>query len=265
LETRQYTIATAISNTSTWIFERSEFLDWVERRNINKHKGLLWIEGKPGSGKSILMKSILKRTKLGLPSSAIINFFFNARGGPLERTPLGLFRSLLHQLFQQQRQLLTKFLPTYRTKRDTLSQGWEWQERELREYFSDVVITAQVSSMIVFIDALDECEKELEVRRIIEFFTQLISSAVFSKCEFNMCMSSRYYPYISVPGCLEIAVERWNTSDIFKYVQSKLCLQDTPGIDFQKEVAEKASGVFLWVVLVVASLLKKNDEGGVLK
>lgn len=33
----------------------------------------------------------------------------------------------------------------------------------------------------------------------------------------------------------------------------------------QKEVAAKASGVFLWVVLVVASLLKKKDEGGTVK
>jgi len=34
---------------------------------------------------------------------------------------------------------------------------------------------------------------------------------------------------------------------------------------FQKEVVAKASGVFLWVVLVVASLLKKKDEGGTVK
>jgi hypothetical protein len=77
---------------------------------------------------------------------------------PLEKRPLGLFRSLLHQLLQQQRHLLATFLPKFRTKRDTLKLGWEWQEGELCDYFSDVVISAQISSMIVFIDALDECE-----------------------------------------------------------------------------------------------------------
>ncbi len=126
--------------------------------------------------------------------------------------------------------------------------------------------------MIVFIDALDECEEESGeyeeesgVRRVVSFFAELTSSAVSSGCRFNVCMSSRHYPQISVPGCLEIFIENCNASDIFKYVQSKLCLQDTWGMDFQKEIVKKASGVFLWVVLVVRSLLKKKDEGGTIK
>jgi NACHT domain len=251
LETRQHTIATALSNTSTWIFERPEFLDWVERRNISEHKGLLWIKGKPGSGKSVMMKHI--QTQISQRSSATINFFFNARGGPLEKTPLGLFRSLLHQLLQQQRHLLSKFLPTYRAKRDTLQSGWKWQEEELRDYFANVVGTAQVPSMIIFVDALDECEEE-KVRRVVSFFAKLTSSAISSGCRLNVCMSSRHYSYISVPGCLEIFMEYFNTPDISTYVESELWLQSEQGVDFQKEVADKAFGVFLWVVLVVELL-----------
>lgn len=264
LETRQHTIATALSNTSTWIFERPEFRDWLERRNVNKHKGMLWIKGKPGSGKSVVMKNTLQRIQLSQSSSTIISFFFNARGVPLEKTPLGLFRSLLHQLLQQQRHLLSNFLPIYRKKRDTLLPGWKWQEEELREYFSSIITTTQASSIIVFIDALDECEEE-KVRRLVSFFAKLTSSAVSSGCKLNICMSSRHYPYISVPGCLEIFTESWNSPDISKYVESELCLQSEQGIDFQKEVVEKASGVFLWVVLVVELLLQNQDEGAAVK
>jgi hypothetical protein len=126
--------------------------------------------------------------------------------------------------------------------------------------------------MIVLINALDECEEEPDgyeeesgIRRIVSFFAKLTSSAVSSGCRLNVCMSSRYYPQISVPGCLEIFVEKCNASDIFKYIQSELYLQDTLGIDFQKEIVERASGIFLWVVLVVTSLLKKKDEGGTIK
>ena len=102
------------------------------------------------------------QTQINQPTSVIISFFFNARGSPLERRPLGLFRSLLLQLLQQRRDLLSAFLPNFRTKRVKLPPNWEWQEGELREYFSDVVISAKVSSMIVFIDALDECGEELD-------------------------------------------------------------------------------------------------------
>ena len=71
-------------------------------------------------------------------------------------------------------------------------------------------------------------------------------------------MSSRHYPYISVPGRLEITMECWNAIDILKYVQSELCLQNKSRTYLREGVAAKASGVSLWVVLVVASLLKKE-------
>jgi ankyrin repeat protein len=238
-----------------------EYIDWLERRNISKHKGLLWIKGKPGSGKSVMMKQMLMQAETNQLSASVINFFFNARGTAAERKPIGLFRSLLHQLFRRQRPLLANFLPKFRTKRDTLKAGWEWQEGELSEYLSDVVTSAQVSSMIVFIDALDECEHESDIRRLVMFFSKLTSSAVSSNCKLNVCMSSRHYPHISISGCEEIFMERWNTPDILKYVESELRLEDVMGRTFQEEVSEKASGVFLWVVLVVASLVKEKDEG----
>jgi ankyrin repeat protein len=261
LETRQNAIARPLCDTSTWVFEMPEYIGWLERRNISKHKGLLWIKGKPGSGKSVMMKQMLIQAETKQLSASVINFFFNARGTAAERKPIGLFRSLLHQLFRRQRPLLASFLPKFRTKRDTLKAGWEWQEGELSEYLSDVVTSAQVSSMIVFIDALDECEHESDIRRLVTFFSTLTSSAVSSNCKLNVCMSSRHYPHISVSSCEEIFMERWNTPDILKYVESELRLEDMMGQTFQEEVSERASGVFLWVVLVVASLVKEKDEG----
>jgi hypothetical protein len=163
--------------------------------------------------------------------SAVISFFFNARGNQLERSPLGLFRSLLHQLLQRRRHLLSAFLPKFRAKRDTLKEGWVWEEGELSDYFSHIVTNSQISSMIVFIDALDECE-ESKVRRIVSFLANLTGSAVSSGCSLNVCMSSRHYPHISVSRCLEIVVEHYNSSDILKYVESELCLQGTQGMEF---------------------------------
>jgi ankyrin repeat protein len=207
------------------------------------------------------MKQMLIRTQNAQPSSSTISFFFNGRGTLLEMKPLGLFRSLLHQLFRQQRHLLESFLPKFRTKRDTLKAGWEWQEGELSDYFSDVIRNAQISPMTVFIDALDECEYESDMRRLVSFFANLSSYAISSNYDFKVCLSSRHYPHIGVAGCEEIFLEMWNSPDILKYVQSELRLEDTTGRSFQGDVMEKASGIFLWVVLVVASLVKERDEG----
>src|SRR5947209_15472835 len=163
------------------------------------------------------MKQMLIRTQNARPSSSTISFFFNGRGTLLEMRPLGCFRSLLHQLLRQQRHLLESFLPKFRTKRDTLKTGWEWQEGELSDYFSDIIRNRQVSSTTVFIDALDECEYESDIRRLVSFFANLSSYATSSDYNFNVCLSSRHYPHISVAGCEEIFLEMWNSPDILKY------------------------------------------------
>ena len=41
--------------------------------------------------------------------TAVASFFFHRRGDVLQYTPLGLFRSLLHQLLSRDRTLLIKF------------------------------------------------------------------------------------------------------------------------------------------------------------
>ncbi|KID95803.1 Ankyrin repeat-containing domain protein, partial [Metarhizium majus ARSEF 297] len=46
-------------------------------------------------------------------AATIAAFYFNARGAPLERTPLGFSRSLLHQIISQDRGIRLEFLKLY--------------------------------------------------------------------------------------------------------------------------------------------------------
>ncbi|KAH7123077.1 hypothetical protein EDB81DRAFT_731796 [Dactylonectria macrodidyma] len=59
-----------------------------------ENHGFLWIRGKLGAGKSTIMSFAYKEaTKHN--QSIVISFFFNARGGSLERSTTGMYRSLL--------------------------------------------------------------------------------------------------------------------------------------------------------------------------
>jgi type II secretory ATPase GspE/PulE/Tfp pilus assembly ATPase PilB-like protein len=60
---RQKNIRVALDNTCNWLFSTMEYRDWLDRRNIAEHHGLLWIKGKPGAGKSTLMKEALHRAE----------------------------------------------------------------------------------------------------------------------------------------------------------------------------------------------------------
>jgi ABC-type ATPase involved in cell division len=73
--------------------------------------GMLWLKGKPGAGKSTLMKeSLLRLKRTAEGKDIIIAFFFNSRGSELEKPPIGFYRSILHDLMLQDRQSLGNLL-----------------------------------------------------------------------------------------------------------------------------------------------------------
>ncbi len=53
--TRQHRVANSVEDTGQLILHHSEYLSW----KLQKASSLLWTQGKPGSGKSVLMKHLL--------------------------------------------------------------------------------------------------------------------------------------------------------------------------------------------------------------
>ena len=101
MNARRVTIKKAHIKTCRWLLGKSEYLDWLDPSKLSEHHGLLWIKGKPGAGKSTLMKFIFDAARKSIKDRIIISFFFNARGERLEKSILGTYRSLLHQLLEQ--------------------------------------------------------------------------------------------------------------------------------------------------------------------
>ena len=94
----------------------------------------------------------------------------------------------------------------------------------------------------------------------MEFLEIMSINAVSANVALNICLSSRHYPYIDIRGSLELIMEEENTEDISRYIRDNLTKRDK---DIERRILEKASGVFLWVTLVVAMLNRAYDEGKV--
>jgi hypothetical protein len=260
---RQQSIASPLTNTCDWLFQVSRYRDWHTRQAAENFHGMLWIKGKPGAGKSTLMKEALLRSKRTLiQDKNIAGFFFNARGSRMERTPLGFFRAILHELLQEDRELMAKFLKLYRLKRDTISGEWQWQQGDVQGFLYSLFDTPGVRQTFFFVDGLDECD-EKNVRDVVYYLRQLTDNAFKKGNELNVCISSRHYPTITIQQCPEIIVEGGNTEDIQKYIQTKMtALQAEESIaDLRGQILSKANGIFLWVVIVVEILLKDWDNG----
>ena len=263
---REIAIDKAARSTCEWIFKTETYQLWADGKDLEKTHGLLWIKGKPGSGKSTLMKHAVKRKSprsKGGSKAIRLTFFFNARGAEIERSPLGLYRTLLFQLCSHDRRSRRSLLKSYK-QRLLLNEYkiYPWTLPELRELFHEVVVRRRTFPIEIFIDALDECNDE-EVRVIVRSLEESSIECIDNDVRLSICMASRHYPHISVKNSAELFMESMNEPDIVRYVEQQvensLVLSSDPY--FKKELAAKSRGVFLWIVLVVRQLSKAADQG----
>lgn len=270
---RESTIEPAIQDTGSWLLESQNFRDWIHRKSLDKHGGFLWIQGNPGSGKSTLMKKVYSLVTASSqdPSSVIAAFFFNARGNEIERTPIGLLRTLLHNLCQRISTLRDLVVKAYVGKRRLLNSDWHWQFSELKDFLAAVVKSSILGqrSLTLFIDALDECDLAA-TQSVIHMFESLASSSLSEGTKFSICLSSRYWPQFRIQTCFIARVELENKGDIDRYIQKHLeptQVDEDPGVHFalRNEILNKARGTFIWVVLVVRDLLSAYHAGATLR
>lgn len=127
----------AYVETSRWVLETAEFQKWRDR-TLDSDSNIFWLKGKPGTGKSTIMKTMVKHLEGGDPKSIVLSFFFNARGQPLEQSFEGLYRTMLHQLFSKVPQLL-EITETVQMYASCAHEPTWWTEL-LRGMFSDAVL-----------------------------------------------------------------------------------------------------------------------------
>ncbi|TGJ79046.1 hypothetical protein E0Z10_g9716 [Xylaria hypoxylon] len=262
LDARHMSIKIAYAETCKWLLTKREYMDWVDQNKLDEHHGLLWIKGKPGTGKSTLMKFALSEFRRAHKTRLAIYFFFNARGNYLEKSTLGLYRSLLFQLYQRIPKLQHAFVALgLATLKDT--RLVEWTIEALEDLFEQTVRLLGSSSVVCFIDALDECG-EGQVRDMVKFFQRLGDIAKAVNVGFWVFLTSRHYPHITISTGIHLTLDgqEGHTQDLVAYIDNMSAFGSTGRSEnLKREIREKASGVFMWVVIVVEILNKEYDEG----
>jgi ankyrin repeat protein len=234
LETRRKTVKVALAKTCKWILSHPACAKWMKL----EHK-FFWIKGKPGAGKSVLIKYLDQHVTRQLKKSRAIGLYFNARGTQLERSFLGLYRSLLVQLVD--------LVPELAHELDALNANFDLPQ--LQSVISSAILGLG-TRIWLFIDALDEC-REGDVQEFIDFLNGLYEAELY------VCFASRHYPIVKVPTNLQLVLEEVDEHkvDLGTYVE-KLDLEGEELAQMQHDIVAKANGIFLWVVLVVGILQK---------
>jgi ankyrin repeat protein len=305
---RLATIATAHLNTCEWLFRKREYKAWRDLTALNTDRGFLWIKGKPGAGKSILMKSAQHHGEQRY-ADLIASFYFNARGAELEKSTQGMYRSLLHQLLEKRMEqcaalfereghlhhlkILERLLGGSLNKRNrSASQHWPIEllkdalrdlilafspaqisdcangmevpiDAETMEIYRNSVLALSQKPITFYVDALDECEDD-GARDMIDFLETLRETAANADVGIRVLLTSRHYPHITLNECQELILDSQDghEADIAQYIRSKLRLGESRmARDLQATIQTRASGVFLWVRLVIQILNKSYDHG----
>ena len=254
----------------------TNFVEWLRHGD-----SIYWVNGKAGSGKSTLMKYIYddKRTSQllsqwsGSMPVLIATFFFWNSGTREQRSQIGLLRSLLFQISHRRPALIHRIFPEeHAMLRDQPTNAVRdyprhaWPLRRLQDTVCRLVDMQDLELKIVlFIDGLDEFEgndDRNDREYLIELFRSLASSP-----SIKVCLSGR--PLLIFEECFKespgLRLQDLTSGDIRRYVADRLSndprmrqvAENEPSQrqDFEKEICNKAQGVFLWVKLVVRSLL----------
>jgi hypothetical protein len=270
MEVRHSSITEAHEKTLEWLFSKKyNFIQWLQSTGQ-----IFWISGKPGSGKSTLLKFLVDNARMktalkawaGANTLVTASFFFWIAGTDMQKSQEGLLRSLLFQILKKHPQLMPATFPAqWQSLRSshTDSELVIWSRKELLDGFERLKNNQFSSARFFFvIDGLDEYEGD---------HTDLLDvlDGLMSSMNVKICLSSRPWNVFEAAfgdqQMQKLYMEDFNRADIQLYVQDRLERRS----EFQnfaqdhawakkvvEEIVEKSKGVFLWVYLVVRSLVQ---------
>jgi hypothetical protein len=261
-------VTTAHTHTFDWVFTDPEtgFLDW-----LHSSKSLFWITGKPGSGKSTLMKYLLQDSRTrealseqGRPILSTPAFFFHARGVETEKSFDGLLRSIIFQLLSDVPELVDSVADIYRGYLDENS-VCPWTIPQLEKALDNMRQQQIQGCICIFIDALDEYSGRSEdIARFVKRLAAPMDTSNNQKLIIRVCASSR--PWNAFTSLLSetpsFTIQDWTKEDIGKFASDRLegCNRDNTSLVVD-EITDRAEGVFLWVALVLDELWQPLCDG----
>ncbi|KAH6853221.1 hypothetical protein B0I37DRAFT_2202 [Chaetomium sp. MPI-CAGE-AT-0009] len=265
------------------------FSDW-----LRSTEPAYWISGKPGSGKTTLVKYLLGHTQtrsfleLWSPGAVLVSHFFWRPGTQMQQSIRGLFCSLLYQLLEKDKASLDRILSTSisASEKDTET---DWSYRELQSTLLEVM-AHYPTSIALFLDGLDEvlqADSTLALLNVIDSLKR--PQGLQGKVK--LCLGARREPLIEEKlwACSQLRLEHLNYVDLRRYAKDTIIIPPhyqisiPPGseldvftskghwvtFNFKKlptphqiqywlvtELVRKAEGVFLWLCLTAKMVME---------
>ncbi|XXG96484.1 hypothetical protein Hte_002767 [Hypoxylon texense] len=229
-----------------WFSEAKPFVSW----KIDGSPGILWLTGRPASGKSVLSSHVVEKVKsIGAFCS---HFFFRQREAS-KSTLSDCLRSLAFQMATQDSQVRNKLLQLE-------SEGVTWDMTDelgvwRRLFVGGIFKLPSISQHFWIVDGVDECANfnSLFTKRIL---ATLPSGLRFFATSRHLEEIGRGLAPLGSRVSLQSLSEADTLSDMRLFVTSRLGeldrLENDESIrEMCEKILAKSSGSFLWVRLVL--------------
>jgi hypothetical protein len=260
---RREQVGSAHQETFKWVLEvgnKTGFAEWVRTGS-----GIFWIRGKPASGKSTLMKFIEESPRLksclgtwsGCEPLVTVSSWFWSAGSELQRSLVGLYRSLLYQILEANDDLCHESFPEWHVKFYEKDPTIETLTAAMRKAL--LAIDRMTTRYFLMIDGLDEYESDsIGKTQLAKFMLELAASS-----NVKLVLTSRPEPAFefALRGLPTLRLEALTRPDISAFTKTSLRshiasrelsrLERDGFTDIENFIVDHAEGVFLWVAIVV--------------
>jgi hypothetical protein len=204
------------TGTNDWFLSCKECSSWREAE-----KSSLWLSGFPGSGKTILMSTVIEflQQRSSLEEPPLVAYFYCDFRSPETRDPLNLAGSLLAQICFKIGSFPAALDEAFeRSKMSASPYGKRTNLGTIIEILIELTCQHRVT---ILVDALDECERRQD---ILEFFQMLgrqgsrLNILVSSRDEADIREALSDFPRMrleAASACLD--------RDIEYYINYRLC------------------------------------------
>jgi Cdc6-like AAA superfamily ATPase len=260
--------------TCAWVTTNPTYMQWAQSQSPQ----LLWINGLPGYGKTILASFLV--TELQNCGHIVLYFFCDKSNTRSSGNLTAILQSLVLQLAQlqlrQQDEVLAILLGEFRMRKfqtDQQQSGFSWTWSDLWATLTEMLWQLDSENKIVIIiDALDECDEESKsagncvsalISSLMEEPAPLTSppiKALITCRQIDSSINDSYDESSVWHKAFEITPQM-TVDDIETVVKSKVAkLRQVKGIseknarELEESILQHSKGMFLWASLTISQL-----------
>ncbi|KAF3800389.1 Vegetative incompatibility protein HET-E-1, partial [Colletotrichum gloeosporioides] len=246
-------------NSGKWLLSKAEFKRWFGR--FPSIPALLWINGMPGAGKTVLASMIVDQAQ-ALSHTTVLYFYCKA-DNPEKNNFLSIGRRLLLQLLEQNPELLYYFDSQYQSSTDATLTTISHLEELLQ------IGIKNTASTYIILDGLDECPVE-ETKAICSWFRKLVEDQPNAnpdqiRCLFVSQDEKTTRQALSDIASLKIRASD-NMEDIAEFslhwalrIKKRFGLRDEERVSIAKKVPDVCGGMFLLAKLICENLYEQAN------